>query len=270
MDTPYLRRFTDIHEILEKRKIGITSQFKIEIQDAEDAIGFQFWLSEEIHKLLSNKMSKLPLRFPEQLVLIFMWRNIHYLLSCLSQCTQGLVSTCCNNIRIIYETILMMYYVWEYPEDADLLFAYYVNGLNSKQKKKIESKKWFTHSFLVDRLYSERTKNSLRGVYKVVCQKAHPNITGALLDTDLLPSKSLLESIHDCLDLILTFSFFNIAATVEVFFDILEPTHKKHIKDKLLDLLAAINAGTQGIPILEPDYPSILKEPRIRRGNIRL
>jgi len=265
----FIDNFEAIQKIFARKTSKIDAEFGAEIKDIKKAIGFQFWLNNEI-SLLCKKKSKWPLKKYEQLVLIFMFRNTHYLLACLPLCRQGLISPCYNNLRTVYETILKMYYLFEYPQEAELLWAYYDEKLNPKPKVELKNKKWFGHSYLIDKLYSDSTQKALRESYKQISQRSHPNVFGAFLDARL-PSKLPLDSIQDCMRSILTLSYFNSAALADVFLDIIDTSIRGKIREELEDILASLGAGTSGkYPTFEPDKPSIPTEPKIKGGLPRI
>jgi hypothetical protein len=161
-------------------------------------IGFQYWLDDQI----ANSTEKHPDRWKnlqKQTGHSYFVRNLHYLYGSLELSLIGLVDPCLNLLRTVYESILKMYYLALFPEEAESVS----NDLNKKHPK-------YNHGFLVSKLYTEETGNGCKRFFSILSNKAHSNYTGMGHTVTYSPNY-----IKQCMDNILVLSFYNILAELE-------------------------------------------------------
>jgi len=111
----------------------------------------------------------------------------------------GLVDPCLNLLRTVYESMLKMYYLALFPDEAEFVS----NDLDKKPPK-------YNHGFLVSKLYTEKTGNGCKRFFSILSNKSHSNFTGMGHTTTYSP-----DYIKQCMDNILVLSFYNILAEVE-------------------------------------------------------
>jgi len=110
----------------------------------------------------------------EQMNLLLSIRNIPYLISAFILAEKGLVSPSRNILRTVYEQILRIYLFLEFPDDASLWYNYWNNP--DEFENDMKRKMWMKHKYMIDKLYKDSKKESVKEFYKNISRYAHPNI----------------------------------------------------------------------------------------------
>jgi hypothetical protein len=244
LEDPYYSRYYTADKHFSDRTLYTIHLFHKELLFVEEAIGFQFWLSDEIGNLSKKYPAEWNPNIQKQIAHTFYNRNLHYLYGAFELALSGLCDPSYNNIRTIYESILKMYYLWAYPLDTDNVH----NDMVSPKRPK------YGHNFLIQRLYTEATQQSMRNFFHEISAKAHASYTGVATTLYYSP-----KQVKDCLLSILLVSFYNVAAEVEN--QSLKPSIlEDHVIEKIrsyLDRLRGILADENAMGTFFPDKPDL-------------
>ena len=194
----------------------------------------------------------------QQFVSIYFSRNITYLQSAYLLAVGALCGPSRDLQRTVFETILRGYLFIVDHKEADLMYKYVEKKLGKQEMVTLRKRNLWPFNFLVKRLYSRETRKQHRKVFEELSRFSHPSIVGAFKDLNY--SKSEVE---DCLNIILCLVYGNIQMLSEGFFDFLEPSLRKTVKETLLEI-----ADAQGIVALfEPDQKQWSPKIKLKKGN---
>lgn len=251
MEDLYQTRYSEVHNTFNNRRSLTIELLLKDLLIVEECIGFQFWLSDQIANLAKaypDKWANLQKQIAHELYN----RNIHYLYSSLELSLPGLCDPSYNNLRTVHESVLKMYYLWAFPEEAE--------NINESMEPGKKSK--YGHEYMIQRLYAKDLQDSMRCQFREMSVKSHSNYTGT--GSTLEYSK---DQVKDCLWFIQLMSFYNVCAEIEnqaAKPTILEPIQGDKVGE-FLKKLRAILADSQGnMATYFPDHPLIQKKLSIR------
>src|SRR5437867_539675 len=131
----------------------------------------------------------------------------------------------------------MIYYLRFHPNEASLIFSSFRLNIVSRQKKKLKTKKFYSHSFLIDALYRPRTKGKMKKFYHHISQHSHPSLLSANLDHGYKP-----KIINDCLKGILILAYGSVTSFLEEFVFLFDDTQRKAINESRLRILDSLGS----------------------------
>ena len=182
----YHQNFTHYQKIFEKNRQTSIPLFLDDIQIIEERIGFQFSLHEAIAKILNEqenmeKLIKKPITQNAKLMLgslnMFQINNKNLYAAYESTLFDFSTSTYAT-LRIVFETIMLMYYMIGHPEHLDLLVEYMKIKGDIKQRKLLRQNKFekFKPGALRKSLYIDERLKSIENIYQVLSYSVHPAI----------------------------------------------------------------------------------------------
>jgi len=222
-------------------------------QICEDTIKSMWLINSQIFDTVKASwgMKKLPNH--QVFVSIYYKRNVIYLQSSHALTCIGFLDPSSNLNRTVFETILRSYLFIVKQEEADEYFQ--VIGTVEEELYKIRK----GVAYLRKKLYSPKTGEQLRNLYKILCISAHPDIKGAALDyPEYIPHR-----IEDNLKMIQYLMYGNIQIMAECFIDFLSPSTRKLIKTSLEGIASTLKS----VPVFEPDKYSYSERIRLKHGN---
>lgn len=256
-----MKRYEQLHNVFERKETRIAIDLNTKLADVRSTIGFQFWLFEEVERIAMTGKIPVPFRLHNQLIYIVYQRNCYYLAGSEILTKYGLISPCNNNLRSVYEGILIMYYLRFHPTEAKLVLRRF--SAVKKSKKLIhllKVKDYYSHKFLLETLYDGNKKTRLRRFYSLISKAAHPSIQAVMYDN--IYKKS---SVLNALDALLVLSYANITAFLETFLILFDKAAIPSIEESRLRILDSLGYRYS----FEPNHPSINKAIRIRGTKIK-
>lgn len=244
---------------LEIRETNAVSQLNSKIADVESSIGFHFHLFDESNRMFPIRRVRTPLELYRQIIHGLYLKNSHYLLSSVILAKYGLVNSAYGNLRTVYENILMTYYLRFHPNEARLLLSSFQPHVRKSQIQKLRTKKFYSHSFLIDTLYMPRMKNKMKKFYHDISQHIHPSLLRANFDSEYNP-----RSIDDCLKGILVFTYGSITSYLEEFLFLFDDIQRKGIDKSRLRILDSLQIRYE----FAPNVKQFEKNLRIKDGKI--
>lgn len=230
------RIYTTAFSLLERRENQTISDLNSKIADVESSVGFHIWLFEETNRMFPIRSTRMPLKMYRQIIYHLYLKNCDYLLSSVILAKYGLLNPAYNNLRTVYENILMMYYLRFYPSEASLVFSSFRLKITSRQKKKLRNtKKFYLHSFLIRELYRPRMKGKMEKFYNQISKHTHPSGMPGNLEFEYSPKK-----VHDCLDGILVLTYGSITSYLEEFVFLFDDAQKRGINESRLRILDSL------------------------------
>ena len=254
MENEYSAKYAKVNSIFCNRKLLTIQSLLGDLLVVEEALGFQFWLSDEIGELTKrheNEWKNLQKQVGHQLY----DRNLHYLYSALELAYAGLCDPCYNNLRTVHESVIKMYFIWAFPASIESIHD------DMEPVKKSE----YGHESMIHRLYLKDTQESMRQQFRELSAKSHSNYTG--IGPTLRYS---VEQIKDCLWFIKTLSLYNITAEIENQSSepsIIELFLVEKVGEYLEKLRKVLTFGTGNMATYFPDEPSLVSRLKIRIGN---
>ncbi|MBI5377646.1 MAG: hypothetical protein HZA82_03385 [Thaumarchaeota archaeon] len=238
--------YSRIHGTFSKRKQKTTEIYDELFQNTCYWIGFQHWLDSEIAED-TERHPKEWANLQKQIGHSLYTRNLHYLYAAVDLASMGLVDPCLNLLRTVYESMLKMYYLALFPDEAD--------AIQNDMDKRIQK---YAHGLLVEKLYTKETGAGCKRFFKLLSEKSHSNYSGMGHTVTYSP-----KHVEDCLRNILTLSFYNILAELENQItkpSMLEPELFKKIEPKCRDLLSTISSKNNTIAKFIPDKPEFAEK----------
>lgn len=116
----------------------------------------------------------------------------------------------------------------------------------------------YYHGFLIEKLYTKQTRDGCKRFFKILSEKAHSNYSGMGHTVTYSP-----KYVKDCLQNILTLSFYNILAELEnqsTPASILDENLMKKIEPKYYELISIISDKDGMIANFIPDKPEFSKK----------
>lgn len=190
----------------------------------------------------------------------FVWayfrRNIAYLHSAHILACLGFISPSESLLRTVYETILRSYLFIVSPTEAE---QYYSVLKTDNEESFLRKKRYYTFSYLEKELFKSETAEIHRKFYSKLCESAHADIKGALVD---FPNASKSE-IEDKLNVLAMLSYGNVQMISECFLELFDEGLRKDARGILFGI-----ANTVGeIPQFEPDKDDYASSLRLKGGN---
>lgn len=218
----FYKEYLDTHDVYCNRRLRTIKELINEFPIIEECIGFQFWLDDEIAKVINAEEGKLRILLEKnpkaikQLVVGFSLyrRNFQYLYSAFELACTGLCEPAYNILRTVHESILALWYVTTHQDESEDILEYMRNNNATKTK--------YNHNHFLQSLYSGDIKEGMKKVYSGLSVKAHSNIFG--MDNT---EQYNIKQIKDCFWSIRLQSFYNIVSNIENL--VQEPTIKKII-----------------------------------------
>jgi hypothetical protein len=251
-DLSYSERTRVWEDYLERVNRTITSLAEMN-QACEDTIKSMWLINSQIFDTVRASLGMKKLPNYQAFVSVYYKRNIIYLQSSHALACIGFIDPSSNLNRTVFETILRSYLFVVEHEEADRYFQV----IDTAEEESYKIKKGVT--YLRGKMYSPKTSEQLRNLYKELCISAHPNIKGAALDyPEYLPHR-----IEDNLKMIQSLTYGNIQVMAECFLDFLSSLTRKIIKASMERIASTLKA----VPTLEPDKDSYSEKIRLKRGN---
>jgi hypothetical protein len=194
----------------------------------------------------------------QQFVSIYFSRNNAYLRSAYFLACVGFCGPSKDLQRTVYETLLKGYLFIVNNKEADLMYSYLNKTISSKELKKLRRRKFWLFSFLIGQLYIQKTRKIHKKLYEKLSRFSHPSIFAVLKDLEYSESE-----VEDCLKTNLFFTYCNIQMMAEGFFDLLNPSMKKKVKEVLFEIADYLGE----IPTVEPDMRKWSIKINLRSGN---
>jgi hypothetical protein len=254
LDEIYHKKHSDVHQTFLNRRLLTIQNLLNDLLLDEECIGFQFWLGDEIAEL-SKRHKEEWMVLQKQIAHELYLKNTHYIYSALELACAGLCDPCYNLIRTIHESVLKMYYLFLFPQEAEEVH----NDMEPDNK----SKK-YNHNFLNQQLYSEQLQQSMRNQFRELSAKVHANYAG--VGSTFTYST---EQIKDCLWFLRVMSFYNIVAEIEnqaLKPSIIEQDQLSKINQYLEKLRQSLVDEKGNMATYFPDKPELLSKLRIRPG----
>ena len=142
-------------------------------------------------------------------------------------------------------------------QEADL---YNVNLETEKEEAFLRKRRYYTHSYLIEKLYEPATEKKFREFYGILNIYSHAEFKGSFKDFPSYYPKGVEESLR----INLCLAYGNIQMIAEGLFDFLTPHLKEVIKVVLKDIIGSV--GYQ-VPLFEPDKKKFLSIIKLKRGN---
>lgn len=193
----------------------------------------------------------------EAFVISYFRRNKIYLQSAFIIGAMGFFGPSTNLQRTVYETILRGYLFTVNPDEAK---QYYDNLRTKNLENFLSLRKYYGHSYLRNELYDSRSRIRAKKFYAVLCESAHAEIKGLLLDYPNYHEKQ----IEDNLKITLMLSYGNIQMVSEMFLSHFNKILKYVVKNILKEI--ATGVGNQ-IPLFEPTKGNYDSKLKLKKGN---
>lgn len=258
--TDDMARFIKLEENFEDKITATTARFGNHMAEIQSAIGFQFWVIDEVLSMLKSRGYRLPLRPHNQLIFGFYTRNCHYLAAAELLAKRGLVTSTLNNIRSSYESILMMYYLRCYPNEGRLISRLASSRRGNSVKNQLRVKQYYSHKHLLSSLYVGKRYRDLRRFYEEISKAAHPTLRSSSHDITYSP-----RMVSYALDGILILSYANITAFLESFGLVFDENEFKPVNESRTRILDALRFR----PTFEPNAPSLRGMMRLKGGEMK-
>jgi hypothetical protein len=199
-------------------------------------------------------------KFPpyQQFVSIYFVRNLVYLRSTYLLACGAFCGPSRDLQRTIYETILKGYLFVVDQQEADVMYSVINGTIESKELKALRRRRFWPFEYLINRLYLKETRESNKKFYEALSRFSHPSIKSVYHDLEY--SKTEVE---DCLNVILSLTYGNIQMMAEGFYDLLDSTLKRMIRESLFEI--ADFQGETGL--FEPDQERWFPKIRLKKGN---
>ena len=253
------KTYVSVFNNLERRESRAVLDLNSKIADVESSIGFHVWVFNEANRMFPIKKTRMPLKMYRQIIYHLYLKNCDYLLSSIILAKYGLVNPAYSNLRTVYENILMMYYLRFYPNEAGLVFSSSRPNIASKQKKKIRTKKFYRHDFLVNALYRPRTKTKMKKFYHHISKHSHPSVMPGNLEFEYNSKK-----VHECLDGILAITYGSVISFLEEFVFLFDNAQREGIDESRRRILDSLGLKYD----FAPNLVQLAKNLRIKGGNI--
>jgi hypothetical protein len=194
----------------------------------------------------------------QQFVSIYFSRNITYLQSAYLLASGALCGPSRDLQRTVFETTLRGYLFIVDHKEADLMYSYVEKKIGKKELDMLRKRKFWPFEFMVRTLYTEKTRKQHIKLFEALSRFSHPSILGAFKDLEYSNSE-----VEDCLNFILSLTYGNVQMVSEGFFDFLDSSLKKVIKEALLEI-----TDSQGeIALFEPDQKRWSPKIKLKKGN---
>lgn len=214
------------------------------------------WLIEdELGHILRKKGKQLSSQ--KSFVWAYFRRNILYLQSGYLLVVEGFSNPCSCLHRTVYETILRSYLFITTPKEAT---QYYSVLKTKKEEEFLKKRRYYGHSYLLKHLYRPESQAKLKALYKMLCQSAHAEIKGLLLDFPAFQGTTL----EDRLKVTLYLSYGNIQLIAENFFVCLNDNLRNLMKSLMKEIVTSLG---NLVPKLEPDKDTLSKMIKLKSGN---
>jgi hypothetical protein len=222
-------------------------------QACENAIKAMWLINGRIFKTVLSRWGKKVLPYHQVFVSVYYKRNIVYLQSSHALVSIGFIDPSSNLNRTVYETILRGYlFIVEQKEAEE-----YFQVIGTKEEDSYFFKKGM--SYIRNKLYEPKIRQSQKKLYKMLCTSAHADIKGANLDYP----KYLANRIEDNLRIILSLIYANIQMMVECFIDYLDSKTRIIIKDSMEEIASTILS----VPLFEPNQLVHQSKIHLKSGN---
>lgn len=192
----------------------------------------------------------------QQLVSIYFGRNAIYLRTSFMLAQEGSVSPCYDLFRTVFETITRSYLFALDPKSADLMYKDIEGKITPLETKELKRK--YDFGYCSKQLWVTN-RNSMDNLYRLLCRFSHPSIRSANIDW-----KYSVNSVKDCLQMVLSLSFGTIQVLMEAF-----PNYVKNdFKNLCRDSLGAMADQLKYVPIFVPDSKSLKPKMVITNNDI--
>ena len=205
----------------------------------------------------SQKKTGVTFSPSQAFLLAYFRRNKMYLQSAYLVGAMGFYGPSMNLQRTVYETVLRGYLFIVDPDEAN---SYHDNLKPGKVEIFLKSRNYYGHKFLCEKLFDETRKKQQRKFYALLCESAHAEIKGLLLDYP----KYNRKNVEDSLKILLMLSYGNLQMVSEMFLESFDDNLKKFTADFLKEI--ATSVGNQ-IPLFEPNKGEYESKIRLKRGN---
>jgi hypothetical protein len=229
-------------------------KFEILTETSETIFKLMWYIDSKIWERAKKIGESLP--NVQSFVSAYYRRNMVYLKSAYVLASMCFSYPSMNLQRTVYETILRGYLFIVDPQEADL---YHLNLRTEEEEDFLRSRKWYGHSFLTDRLFEAKMRESHRTFYKELCISVHAEIKGVLRD---FPNY-VDEDVEDRLRIILSLSYGNAQMMAEAFYDILDESIKKALRIVFTEIVETLKSR----PTFEPNKREYSSKLELKEGN---
>lgn len=193
----------------------------------------------------------------EAFVIAYFRRNKIYLQSAYIVGSMGFFGPSTNLQRTVYETILRGYLFTVNPNEA----KQYHDNLGTKNLEAfLRLRRHYGHGYLCSELYNSTSEIKAKKFYAVLCESAHADIKGLLLNYPAYNEKQ----IEDNLKIALLLSYGNIQMVSEMFLFNFNNVLKYVVKNMLKEIVAAV---ANKIPLFEPTKRNYASKLKLKKGN---
>ena len=131
--------------------------------------------------------------------------------------------------------------------------------IRREERAFLRGRKFWSINLMLGEMYTEKTRKAAKKLYgDVLSRSSHPSIRGAFIDI-----KYSLQTVKDCLNMILALSYGNIQMMAEAFFNFLSDELKNKVKTTMRDIA---EFHTE-VAIFEPDKRGISSKIKLKKGN---